>query len=159
MALATLQRVLDEVVGRAPPEPRRFENRRSLAVARAPGDQHRLGATMARDFFHAEGWRLVGGPDPEVGPEVDETLAATWLPLVGISLGSERRAVATARAIPRMRRCSLNDRLGVLVGGPAITANPGLAAAMGADAGAGDAHEALNAAERLRADAFRGRTR
>lgn len=154
IALATVQRVLGEIVAAAPPERVRFADRRTLAVARAPGDQHHLGAMMVRDIFHADGWRLVGGPDPEMGADLDETLAGTWLPLVCISLGSERCAAAATRAISRLRRCSLNDRLGVLVGGPAISSNPGLAEAIGADAQAEDAHGALAAAEALRAGTF-----
>jgi methanogenic corrinoid protein MtbC1 len=80
-----------------------------------------------------------------------------WFALVGISVGSEARISALMEAIPKIRSASKNRRLGILVGGPAFLENPKLFEAVGADAMAQDADQAVARAEGLLEDAFRER--
>ncbi len=156
-ALGGLQVILHRVAARGLPEPRRYDRTHSILIGRTTGDQHLLGLITVREFFRLAGWDVQGGIELEVGEGLVRAVKAQWFPLVGISLGSEAKAPELAKAIPEIRAASRNQRLGVLVGGPAFACNPGLFEAVGADALATDADQALETADRMLAEAFTDR--
>lgn len=121
---------------------------RTAAFAPAPGEQHTLGLAMVRDFFRASGWDVSDGCS-EQPDDVIALVRERRFDLVGFSIGSARHADALKMLIAAIRKVSTNRRLLVLVGGPLLLADPQLAKTLGADASAGDARQAVLAAEGL----------
>jgi methanogenic corrinoid protein MtbC1 len=69
--------------------------------------------------------------------------------VVGISVGVDARLDWLKSGIAAVRHASRNRAIGVLVGGPVFSADPGLAARVGADATALDGRRAADTAETL----------
>lgn len=156
-ALGGLQVILHRVAARGMPEPRRYDRSHRILIGRTTEDQHLLGLVTVREFFRLAGWDVHGGIELEVGDGLIQAVKAKWFPLVGISLGSEAKAPELAKAIPEIRAASKNQRLGVLVGGPAFACNPSLVDAVGADALAQSADQAIDIADQMLAEAFTDR--
>lgn len=156
-ALATIQLVLHHLSEKSDAEPRRYDETRRIVIARAPGEQHIFGVLTVSEFFRLGGWEVHGG----IGQETDQTLISLvqgrWYAMIGISVGSEARIAALSVIIPKIRAASKNKRLGIMVGGPAFLENPTLFEAIGADAMAQDADQAVSKAEILLAKAFETR--
>lgn len=131
----------------------------SVVFCTLPDCHHRLGVQMVCAFFARAGWntRLVHTRTETalVGEIAD--FAPT---LVGLSVSSEADLLKAAGFICRIRRLQKEQPgrpLAVMLGGPAIHVFPELASLTGADMLAGDAPEALAAAEHLiKRDADRG---
>ncbi len=121
---------------------------RSALMMSSIGNQHTMGIAMVAEFFRAGGWAIV---DDAVDSEATlmTRVAGQWFGLVAISVGSSDGVSGLAGQITAIRRHSRNPDVAVMLGGPAVLANPGLAAAAGADATATDAAEALRRAEAL----------
>lgn len=121
---------------------------RSALMMSSIGNQHTMGIAMVAEFFRAGGWAIV---DDAVDSEATlmTRVAGQWFGLVAISVGSSDGVSGLAGQITAIRRHSRNRDVAVMLGGPAVLANPGLAAAAGADATATDAAEALRRAEAL----------
>lgn len=154
-ALAAIQLVLHHMSESAASEPIQYDSTRRILIARAPGEQHIFGVLTVSEFFRLGGWEVEGG----IGQEADESLLQLvgdrWFALVGLSAATEGRISALTEVIPRIRAASKNRRLGVMVGGPAFLENASLFEAVGADAMAADADQAVGQAEDLLAAAFR----
>lgn len=121
---------------------------RSALMMTTIGSQHSMGIAMVAEFFRAGGWAIVDdGVD-----SMDSLIARVsqqWLGLVAISVGSTDALPGLAAEITAIRKHSRNPEVAVMLGGPALLAEPGLAHAAGADATAADAAEALRRAEAL----------
>lgn len=120
----------------------------SVVFAAAPGEQHRLGLSMVRDFFRAAGWEV----DPESPERPDALLALVRrrrFDIVGFSIGSERHVKELSTLIAEVRRTSLNRRVRVMVGGPLLLQHSELVDGLGADATADDASRAILVAHEL----------
>jgi len=153
-ALGALQLVLHQIGDHSVAEPQGYDQTRRIAIARAPNEQHFFGVIVVREFFRLGGWDVQGGIETEVGDALLEMIEREWFPLIGISVGGETQVQKVAKAIPAIREASKNRRIGILIGGPAFLANPTLFEAVGADATAKDAEQALEVAEELLAKAF-----
>ena len=153
-ALGALQLVLHQIGDHSVAEPQGYDQTRRIAIVRAPGEQHLFGVIVVREFFRLGGWDVHGGVEMEVGNELLEMIEKQWFPLIGISVGAETQVQKVAKAIPAIREASKNRRIGVLIGGPAFLSNPTLVDAVGGDATAKNAEQALEAAEELLAKAF-----
>jgi methanogenic corrinoid protein MtbC1 len=115
--------------------------RRALMVP-APGEQHTLGLGMVSEFFRRAGWNV--WCDPAL--PADELLAlvgAEWFTMIGFSVLCDVSMDALSAMIRRVRRASRNRAVGVMVGGPAFSGHPELAALVGADATAADGRLAV----------------
>jgi methanogenic corrinoid protein MtbC1 len=121
---------------------------RSALMMTAIGSQHSMGIAMVAEFFRAAGWAIV---DDAVDCEATlmARVAEQWFGLVAISVASGDAIAGLASQIAAIRRHSRNPDVAVMLGGPALLAEPGLAGAAGADATAPDAAEALRRAEAL----------
>lgn len=121
---------------------------RSAIMMTAIGSQHSLGIAMVAEFFRAAGWAIA-----DDGVDSADSLIARvgqqWFGLVAISVGSTDAVSGLAAQIAAIRKHSRNPEVAVMLGGPALLAEPGLANAAGADATAADAAEALRRAEAL----------
>lgn len=121
---------------------------RSALMFPAIGNQHSLGIAMVAEFFRAAGWSV---SDDKVNDldTLAERVAGQHFGMVAISVGAVERLPVLTASIRTIRAHSLNRDVVVMLGGPALTLDPGLAAAAGADATAPDAQEALRRAESL----------
>ena len=114
----------------------------------APGEQHAFGLSMMAEFFRRAGSDVVCDFDSR---HVDPValVRSEWFDVVGISVGVEARLDWLKSGIAAVRHASRNRAIGVLVGGPVFSTDPGLAARFGADATAGDGRSAAETAEAL----------
>lgn len=125
-----------------------LDQRRHVLMAMAPGNQHSFGVAMVERFLLAAGWQvqteLAGTP-----AEIAAAARGRWFAVVGLTMGSERQFDSLKSTIARLRDQSRNPAIGVMVGGPAFTANPALAKDVGADATAPNAPAAVLVAQKL----------
>lgn len=123
----------------------------SVVFCTLPDCHHRLGVQMVCAFFARAGWTTQLAHARTETALVDE-IADFGPTLVGLSVSSETDLMKAAGFIRRMRSLQKEQPgrpLAVMLGGPAIGVFPELASLTGADVLAGDAPEALAAAERL----------
>lgn len=128
----------DDLLGAADP-------RRRALLTVAPGEQHTLGLFMVCDFFRRAGWFVPAGT-PRTVDDIAALVRNEWFAVVGLSLACERHLGALRDTIRAVRRASRNGEVGVLVGGPLLMAQPGLAAEVGADGTADDPRSAAELA-------------
>ena len=121
---------------------------RSALMMSAIGSQHSMGIAMVAEFFRAAGWVVSDETIPNEAALV-QRVSEQWFGLVAISVGSAASVPSLAGHIAAIRAHSRNPEIAVMLGGPALLANPEIAAASGADATAPDAAEALRRAEAL----------
>lgn len=114
---------------------------RRLLLAPAPGEQHSLGLLMVAEFFRQAGWEVHGGPT-EAGADPVRTLAREWFDVVGFSIAAEVHFPELRSAIAQVRATSRNPRIGVMVGGAACDARPGVHASLCTDIALADATRA-----------------
>ena len=113
-----------------------------------PGEQHTFGLSIVLDYFTCAGW------DARLGPAGSRADALALVrkertELVGLSFACDDFVPQARVLVTQLRDASANKRLIVMVGGPAFTSDPGLAAAIGADATATDGHGAVLCANDL----------
>lgn len=125
-----------------------LDTRRQVLLAVTPGDQHYFGATMVERFLHASGWTVETAFDRSAA-EIAHAARAEWFAVAGLTVGSERSLPALQDTIRQIRRESRNQMIGIMVGGPLFTANPGLAQEIGADGTASNAPTAVLMAQKL----------
>jgi len=114
---------------------------RRVLLAPAPREQHSLGLLMVAEFFRHAGWDVHGGPT-EAGTDPVRAVGRHWYDVVGFSLAADVHAEALERTITQVRSASRNPRIGVMVGGAALSARPSLHAALHADIALTDAAQA-----------------
>ncbi len=105
---------------------------RRVLLLPCPGEQHTFGLVMVGDFFRSAGWDVAGGP--MTSPDIEALVRREWYDVVGFSLASEVHLPRLAPAITAVRKASVNQRVGILVGGPMFLRQAGLASEVGADA-------------------------
>lgn len=120
----------------------------SILLLPAPGEQHTFGLVIVGEFFQRAGWRVAGGP---VSTRVDgaEMVRNGWFDVVGFSIASDVNVPPLLASIRGVRRASRNRDMAIMIGGPAFLRSPDLLTQLGADAGAGDAAEAVHQATLL----------
>jgi methanogenic corrinoid protein MtbC1 len=123
---------------------------RSALMMTTIGSQHSMGIAMVAEFFRAGGWAIVDDSVDSMESLIAR-VSQQWFGLVAISVGSSDAASGLAAQVTAIRKHSRNPDVAVMLGGPALLAEPSLAAAAGAgaDATAADAAEALRRAEAL----------
>ncbi len=120
-----------------------------------PGEQHTFGLSMVFDFFRRAGWDAWTGPI-ETSAELGAIVRKQRVSVLGFSLACDERVADVRQEILSVRKHSRNPDIAIMVGGPGFTANPALAAEVGADATAIDgAHAVLQAAALLTTEARR----
>lgn len=125
-----------------------LDSRRTVLMAMTPGNQHSFGVAMVERFLVAAGWQV----QTELAATAEEIARAArdqWFAVVGLTMGSELQTESLRSTIARLRSISRNRAIGVMVGGPIFTANPGLAQEVGADATAPNAPAAVLVAQKL----------
>ncbi len=146
MGLWRLQQIVHDLTARYPMDPHRSA-RRALFLS-MPGDQHSFGATMVEEVFRLEGWDTDLLVDPS-DHDLLERAACGWYDIVGLTVSLACHIERVPSVIQGLRSVSLNPRIRVMVGGPAINADPALATRIGADGTASDAKMAVKLAEEI----------
>ncbi len=146
LGVARLQKLL-AIFNETHDEPA-LDTRRQVLMATMPGDQHHLGVRMVERFLSAAGWQVQTEIPRTVG-EILDAARGSWFAVAGFTVGSDRHLAVLRTTISRLRRQSQNPAIGVMVGGPMFTANPGLASEVGADATAPNAPAAVLVAQKL----------
>ncbi|MBQ0960522.1 cobalamin B12-binding domain-containing protein [Ideonella sp. 4Y11] len=147
IGLGRLQGLLRSIAERLPASPQAARPTRSALFAPAPGEQHTLGLSMVRDFFRASGWDVCAD-EPKAEAGLLSLVRSHSFDVIGFSIGSDRQADSLKALIARLRQ-EARYPLIVLLGGPLVLSRPELAQALGADAGATDARQALFVADAL----------
>jgi len=113
-----------------------------------PGEPHSFGLSMVYEFFRRAGWNAWSGPVAG-SADLRAMVRHEWVEVIGFSLACDEKLDVVRTEIRSVRRASKNPALGVLVGGPGFTANPLLAAQVGADGTATDGRQAVLQAQAL----------
>ncbi len=113
-----------------------------------PGETHTFGLSMVYEFFRRAGWNAWSGPIAG-SADLRAMVRREWVEVIGFSLACDDKLDVVRAEIRSVRRASQNPALGVLVGGPGFTANPLLAAQVGADGTAIDGQQAVLQAQAL----------
>jgi hypothetical protein len=138
------------------PQPREFTpGQRSILLCTLPGCQHRLGMQMVGAFFARDGWRT------RIAHAADEASLLRDITqirpnLIGLSLGSEREIRRAGAFILRAREISRDFAPAIMIGGPAVSVFPVMAARLGADLISGEAPEAVRQANAMMKGKFGG---
>ena len=107
-----------------------------------PGEQHTFGLSMVHDFFMRAGWDSWTGP-VESSAELATMVRSHWVAMLGFSLACDEQLDAVRAEIRRVRSASRNPNIAIMVGGPGFSADPTLAAQVGADGTATDGRQAV----------------
>ena len=148
MGLWRLQEVVHEISARQPVLHTPADAARRALFAPMPGEQHSLGTVMIDDIFRREGWltdRLCDAPAAELLARVEED----WFDIIGLTVSCDCHIGAARSIIAAMRKISKNPQVCVMVGGRIFSADPDLAAQVGADGTASDAKAAPRVADGL----------
>ncbi len=113
-----------------------------------PGEDRTFGLSMVYEFFRRAGWNAWSGP-VDSSADLRGLVRHEWVEVIGFSLACDEKLDAVRTEIRSVRRASMNPGLAVLVGGPGFTANPLLAAEVGADGTATDGRQAVLQAQAL----------
>jgi len=121
---------------------------RRILLANCPGDQHTFGIALVAQFLRRAGWD-VWHEFLATRAEILEVSAQHWFSVIGLSVATQARLDDLAETIRAIRRVSRNRAIGIMVGGPLLVENPGLARRVGADATAADGPQAVLRAEHM----------
>jgi methanogenic corrinoid protein MtbC1 len=151
IGVSRLQRLVHEFegLGQIPD----YDEKRRVLLAAAPGEQHSLGSTIVQKFLRAGGWHVWSCASPNID-EPAEIVSKEWFGIVGFSLGSDVHLQSLQDAIKLVRKRSLNPKIGIMIGGAAVTRDPGLVATVGADGTAANGPAAVLLAKKLLAESL-----
>jgi methanogenic corrinoid protein MtbC1 len=112
--LCTLQQVVHTLgPSFAPPAP----HRGSIVLASVQPEQHTLGIFLLGEFLRREGWGVHVAPTmPE--PELLSLVGSQHIEVVGLSVGNTGLLGPLGALLRKLKKVSLNRKIGVLLGGP-----------------------------------------
>ena len=116
-----------------------------VMIASAPGSKHSLGPTIVADFFRKEGWQVV----IEISSSKKELVQAVeneWFDTVGLSVSIASQLADLGDLVDKIKRCSRNPGIVVLLGGPIFIVENLQASDFGASGICVDAKEAVSLA-------------
>jgi len=148
VGLGRLHQLLQRLASHAPeaaPTETRGHGRRVL-LSTLPGEDHTFGLLMVSQFFLQNGWEVCN-EFPASADELAACASQQAFAVIGLSVATSERLDQLTALIRKLRRCSANPAVGIMVGGPAFQQCPELVARVGADATAADAREAALRAE------------
>ncbi len=149
IGVSRLQRLVHafERLGQVPD----YDDKRRVLLAATPGEQHSLGSAIVQKFLRAGGWHVWTCASPDIA-EPAEIVAKQWFGLVGFSLGCDVHVESLKDAITLVRERSLNPKIGIMIGGAAVTQDPDLVNKVGADGTAANGPAAVILAKKLLAE-------
>lgn len=148
LGVSRLQRIMRRLGDSFFNETRGTGGGESVLLTVIPGEQHSFGLSMVAEFFRRAGWNLCTGPFAS-HQELTSLVQNHWFDVIGFSVSSDRRLDELKKDIGAIRRDSRNARVGIMLGGPMVVAEPALVASMGADMMCADAVSAPQLARNL----------
>jgi len=148
IGLGKLQQILHRLSGDLKVTDERASNGLSILLLPAPGEQHTLGLSMVAEFFRRDGWDVSGGPS-ESQIDCIRLVAKQHFDVVGFSLAVEKHFSLLVEYIRKIREGSLNNRVGIMVGGPIFALYPEYSLKVNADVVATNGREAPDVAEKF----------
>ena len=148
LAVGTLQSLLHELSDKYQHEAASFASDRRVLIISTPGEQHTFGVSMVAEVFRRRGWYVDSSPISNLEALVQH-VQSEWFDVAGLSLSAESSLPSLVEGIRQIRRASRNQRIGILVGGPAFNLHPDWLTKVGADALGHDAIQAEEQAHRL----------
>ena len=142
MGLWRLQEVVHEIAARAPAERLLAAGGHRALFASMPGDQHNFGTVVIDELFRRNGWVTDRLSEVETS-DLLRRVGGDWFDLVGLTVSCDCHTATLPSVIRALRNVSRNPRVCVMVGGRIFSADPDLAARVGADGTARDARLAL----------------
>lgn len=144
-----LHRLTPELMARGPAElGERADPRKRILLASTPGEQHTFGLMIVGEFLRREGW-AVREPVGATLADLVAHLRAEPFSIVALSAACESHLDELTTVIGSLRRASVCQPLGILVGGPVFVRHPERVARVGADGTAADGRETPAQAQRL----------
>lgn len=129
----------------------------SIVTGTILGDHHGLGRRVLAAFLRSAGYRVVDvGLDVQAGTFVDAAMSEGARVIAASALMSNT-ALRTAEIDRELRRRGIRHQVRILVGGAPFRYNPGLVQAVGADATAPHAYEAVKVVRQILREAEHGR--
>lgn len=120
---------------------------RSALFATLEGEGHGFGLLMVDEMFRRSGWRTVTRISASPG-EIAAIAKSASFDVIGFGASCEAGLAQLGGVIKRVRECSLNRGVRVMVGGQIFLERPELSGALGADLVASCAQDALSKAEK-----------
>jgi methanogenic corrinoid protein MtbC1 len=122
--------------------------RRRILLTSVSNEQHLFGLDLVARTMGAAGW------DTHLATRQTNTnlislIEQEWFGVVGMTIGTQLSFPQAARLISSIRRASLNEKISIMVGGPAFHEDRDSAVAIGADAVADDSIGAVVLAKKL----------
>ena len=148
MGLWRLQEVVHEIANRAPADRVLAAGGHRVLFASMPGDQHSFGTVVVDELFRRGGWVTDRMSDVET-PDLIRRASDEWFDMIGLTISCDCHIASLGSIIAALRNVSRNPRVCIMVGGRVFSANPDLAAQVGADGTARDAKLALKVATGL----------
>ena len=148
VGLCRLHQLLREISAEFRPEQEEAKVDRSILLAPIPGEQHIFGIMLVAQFLRRAGWD-VWHEFPATLTDMLDAVRTNKFTVVGLSVGCDTRLDDVTAIIRSIRCASRNRAVGILVGGPVLVANPGLALRVGADGTAIDGRQAVMQAEHI----------
>jgi MerR family transcriptional regulator, light-induced transcriptional regulator len=148
MGLWRLQEALRDVAARSPGRGGAAPSQRFALFAPIPGDQHGFGSAMVEECFARAGWstELLIAP---TRPDLLTAVGNSFCDLLALTVSCDCPIDKIHSLIVAVRSVSQNPNIVIMLGGRVLVADPGIAAAAGADGTAPTATDALIVAERL----------
>lgn len=125
-----------------------LDGKRHVLMTTMAEETHSFGAQMVEKFLSAGGWTVQSEP-AAAADAIAALVERRWFAVVGLTVSCDKSLGGLADVIGSIRQRSCNRAIGIMVGGPVFTANPGLAAELGADATASNAPAAVVLAQKL----------
>lgn len=148
MGLWRLQEVVHEIAARMPADRMIAAGGMRALFATMPGDQHNFGAVVIDEIFRRDGWITDRMSEAET-PDLLRRVSDRWFDVVGLTISCDCHMAPLPSIVAALRNVSKNSRVCIMVGGRVFTADPALAAQVGADGTAPDARLALTVAADL----------
>lgn len=120
------------------------EEHRAL-LASMPGEQHTFGLFIVAEFFRRAGWEVLDSP-MRTREELLDVIRHEWFALAGLSVARATGFDELTSLIAEIRKASRNQKIKIMVGGPAFIDHPELIERVGADATASDGRNAVTLA-------------
>jgi MerR family transcriptional regulator, light-induced transcriptional regulator len=128
--------------------PLNTDSRRRAVLVAPPGETQIFGLKVVEKFLEASGWDVTL-ERPRRAEDAANAVAEERVAVVGVIVSAAARVEIAARTIAQIRRDSMNQGVGVMVGGSIFAESPRLAVQVGADAAWLDAPTAAAVATHL----------
>jgi MerR family transcriptional regulator, light-induced transcriptional regulator len=145
LGLSRIQQILRQLRNSADGRPAAEANKGRALLVPAPGEQHTFGLRVVEEFLLRDGWDVRSNLRADEY-ETLQLLAEEYYDFVGFSISGDRLLPALQSVILKLKRCSRNRSIRVLVGGVLLVENPEFITLVDADAVVADAQLAVSKA-------------